>query len=139
MDEIRVQLDIGAIMPERAYDEDAGLDLKTPVDFVITQYGKALINTGVHVEIPKGFAGFLKSKSGLNCKNDITSDGTIDAGYTGSIKVKLYNHGGRMKFFKRGDKISQLVIQKVELPKPVQVDKIQGGDRGDGGFGSTGV
>ena len=135
---INVELDVGAYIPERAHDEDAGLDLRTPVKFSIAPRGKATIDTGVHVEIPKGYAGFLKSKSGLNVNKNITSDGTIDAGYCGSIVVKLYNNGDDEVFFEEKDKISQLVIQKVETPKVRIVNKIRGLARGVRGFGSTG-
>lgn len=135
---INVELDVGAYLPDRAHDEDAGLDLRTPVKFSISPRGKAVIDTGVHVEIPKGFAGFLKSKSGLNVDKDITSDGTIDAGYTGSIVVKLYNNGDKEVFFEQRDKISQLVIQRVETPHVRIVDKVKGFSRGSKGFGSSG-
>ena len=83
-------------------------------------------------------AGFLKSKSGLNIKHDIISDGVIDVGYSGSIAVKLYNLGKKDYEVKRGDKISQLCIEIVLTPTPRQVDKLNEGERGTGGFGSTG-
>lgn len=136
---INIALDKGAYIPDRAHDEDAGLDLRTPVAFSISPRGKATIDTGVHVEIPKGYGGFLKSKSGLNVNHDITSDGTIDAGYTGSITVKLYNNGDSEVYFPEGAKITQLVIQKVETPKVRVVNEVKGLSRGNNGFGSTGV
>lgn len=136
---INVALDEGAYIPDRAHDEDAGLDLRTPVAFSIAPRGKATIDTGVHVEIPRGYGGFLKSKSGLNVNKDITSDGTIDAGYTGSIAVKLYNNGDDEVIFPEGAKISQLVIQSVETPKVHIVNEVKGFERGNNGFGSTGV
>lgn len=136
---INVALDKGAYIPDRAHDEDAGLDLRTPVAFTIAPRGKATIDTGVHVEIPRGYGGFLKSKSGLNVNKDITTDGTIDAGYTGSITVKLYNNGDSEVSFPEGAKITQLVIQKVETPKVRIVNEVKGFERGDNGFGSTGV
>lgn len=92
--QVAVVLDDGAYMPEYAhFGWDAGADLKSPVDVMIPANGSAVIDTGVHIDIPQGYAGFLKSKSGLNVKHDLTSEGVIDAGYTGSICVKLYNHG----------------------------------------------
>lgn len=136
---MRVQLDEGAYLPERAHSVDAGVDLKTPTRVVLRAHDSVVIDTGVHVEIPHGCAGLLVSKSGLNTKCDITSTGLIDEGYTGSIAVKLYNHGGQMKIFERGDKISQLVIIPVRYENIEQVDVISGGERGDNGFGSTGV
>lgn len=96
------------------------------------------IDTGVHIAIPKGYVGFLKSKSGLNIKNNIVGEGVIDSGYTGSIKVKLYNFGSRNKMFEVGDKIIQLVILPVYTPKLRQVDKLDDTERGSNGFGSTG-
>ena len=83
-------------------------------------------------------AGFLKSKSGLNVKYGITSEGVIDVGYTGSIAVKLYNHSGMDYTVHRGDKISQLVVVNIDTPDLVLVDKLADTERGNGGFGSTG-
>ena len=133
------QLDEGAYMPERAHRLDAGLDLRSPVDVLVPcSGGSAIIDTGVHVQLPPDSVGMLKSKSGLNVKHGIVSEGVIDCGYDGSITVKLYNHSDTAYQVKRGDKISQLVILPVLRPTPVQVDKIEGGERGNNGFGSTG-
>ena len=133
-----VQLDPGAYMPERAHSTDAGLDLRSPIGTLIPGFGCATIDTGVHVQLPPGSVGMLKSKSGLNVKHGLTGEGVIDEGYTGSITVKLYNHTPQEHYINKGDKISQLVILPVLRPTPVQVDKIEGGERGDNGFGSTG-
>lgn len=139
VDILPVQLDPGAYMPERAHELDAGLDLRSPVDVLVPcSGGSAIIDTGVHVQLPPNSVGMLKSKSGLNVKHGIVSEGVIDCGYDGSITVKLYNHSDTAYQVKRGDKISQLVILPVLRPTPVQVDKIEGGERGDNGFGSTG-
>lgn len=136
---IPVQLDEGAFMPERAHEFDAGLDLRSPVDVLVPcSGGSAIIDTGVHVQLPPDSVGMLKSKSGLNVKHGIVSEGVIDCGYDGSITVKLYNNSRTAYQVKRGDKISQLVILPVLRPTPVQVGKIEGGERGDNGFGSTG-
>lgn len=135
---INVQLDRGAYMPERAHEADAGYDIRTPVKFGLLPEQYAVIDTGVHIAIPQGYVGFLKSKSGLNIKNSIVGEGVIDSGYTGSIKVKLYNFGSRNKMFKLGDKIIQLVILPVYTPKLRQVDKLDVTERGNHGFGSTG-
>lgn len=135
---MRVQLDDGAFSPTRAHDDDAGLDIRAREDATVPGHGSAVFDTGVHIELPKGTAGVLKSKSGLNVNHDITSSGVIDVGYTGSIKVKLYNHGDKPYQVRRGDKISQLVVVKIEQPMAVVVDKISGGERGKNGFGSTG-
>lgn len=136
--EIRVKLDDGAIMPTRAHKEDAGLDLYAREPQIVPAKESAKFDTGVHIELPVGTVGFLKSKSGLNVNHGITSEGVIDAGYTGSITVKLYNNSGYDYTVKAGDKISQLVILPIYTPKPVLVDDLEETERGDGGFGSTG-
>lgn len=135
---LKIQLDDGAIMPERAHTEDAGLDLFTSKTVYVPARGSATIDTGVHVQLPEGTAGVLMSKSGLNVNHNITSTGLIDEGYTGSIKVKLYNNGDDGVCITEGGKISQLVIVPVQRPVPIQVEQITGGERGTGGFGSTG-
>lgn len=135
---MKVKLDPGAYLPERAHDTDAGLDLRTPVDAYIRAGGSTVIDTGVHIQLPPGTVGMLKSKSGLNTKDGIVSEGVIDEGYTGSIKVKLYNHGPDAKSFARGDKVTQLVVLPVLYVNVEQTEEIQGGPRGDNGYGSTG-
>lgn len=135
---MKIKLDEKAIMPTRAHETDAGLDLYAPVDAVIYGKNSVFIDTGVHVELPENTAGFIKSKSGLNCKHGITSEGVIDVGYTGSIGVKLYNNKDTHYSIKRGDKISQLVILPIITPTLELVDELTETERGDGGFGSTG-
>lgn len=135
---MKVKLDPGAFAPEKAYKWDAGFDLRTPKRVVVRAHDSAVIDTGVHVEIPYGFVGFLKSKSGLNVNHDLTGEGVIDAGYTGSIRVKLYNNGPQMHIFERGDKIIQLVLLAIYNPELELVDKLEKTDRGSNGFGSTG-
>ncbi|MGN0194411.1 MAG: dUTP diphosphatase [Pseudoramibacter sp.] len=135
---INVQLDRGAYMPTRAHDADAGYDIRTPVQFGLLPGQYSTIDTGVHIAIPKGYVGFLKSKSGLNIKNGIVGEGVIDSGYTGSIKVKLYNFSTRNKIFELGDKIIQLVILPVYTPNLIQVKELAATERGNAGFGSTG-
>ena len=141
MEEINVMLDEGAIMPTRAHAEDAGLDLYTPEDFALPSFGvidNYTVDTGVHMEIPEGYVGMLKSKSGLNVNRGVITEGVIDAGYTGSIKVKLYNLGEDIQYFQRGEKIAQLVILPIVTPELKLVDKFAETERGDNGFGSTG-
>lgn len=137
---MKVKLDDGAFMPERAHFTDAGLDLFSPADYTIYGYGgkSVVIDTGVHVQLPHGTVGMLKSKSGLNVKHGLVSEGVIDEGYTGAIKVKLYNQSGEDYHVRRGDKISQLVVMPVEYVDLELVDELDASDRGDGGFGSTG-
>lgn len=136
--ELPVVLDGGAYMPVRAHEPDAGADLFSPVAVTVYPGESVVIDTGVHMAIPYGYAGFIKSKSGLNVKHGILSEGVVDAGYTGSIRVKLYNHGHEAYTVKEGDKISQIVILPVLLCGFSQVETLEETERGDGGFGSTG-
>ena len=145
---MKVMLDEGAKMPTRAHPWDAGLDLYAPVDVTVPnsmmfpfdeiKLGSVTIDTGVHMEIPEGYVGFIKSKSGLNVNHGLTAEGVIDAHYTGSIRVKLYNHQHTPYSFKAGDKIAQLVILPCVMPHLELVDSLEETDRGDNGFGSTG-
>ena len=135
---MRVVLDEGAKLPTRAHRYDAGLDVYSRETKVVPARGSAVFDTGVHVDIHEGYVGFLKSKSGLNVKHNITSEGVIDAGYTGSIMVKLYNHGDKDYTVNAGDKITQLVVIRVDLDDCYVVDILDETERGDGGFGSTG-
>ena len=151
---MKIMLDPGAKMPTRAHPYDAGLDLYAPFDVKIpssrvlgyavienaemVEVGSATIDTLVHAEIPEGCCGLIKSKSGLNVKHGLTADGVIDAHYTGSIAVKLYNHTGEEYRIKAGDKIAQLVIVPCVLLPLELVDSLEETDRGDKGFGSTG-
>ncbi len=135
---MKIKLDKNAFMPTRAHETDAGLDLRSPIDEVVPKCGSVCIDTGVHIELPQNTAGFLKSKSGLNVNHGITSEGVIDVGYTGSIRVKLYNHTYQDYYIKKGDKISQLVIIPILTPQLELVDELKNTERGEGGFGSTG-
>ena len=128
----------GAYMPTRAHETDAGLDIRTPVPFVLHRGCSKVIDTGVHVQLPVGTVGMIKSKSGLNTKYNVTSEGVIDVGYTGSIKVNLCNGGKKMVEFEAGDKITQLVILPVLTPGLELVDSLEETERGANGFGSTG-
>lgn len=137
--QIKTQLDEGAFMPEYAhFGDDAGADIKTPIEFSIEPHSSQTIDTGVHVSIPKGYVGLLKSKSGLNVKHGILSEGVIDSGYTGSICVKLYNQSDSIHSFNRGDKISQLVVMPFAVCAFEYAETLDGGSRGNNGFGSTG-
>ena len=135
---MKIKLDVGARVPIRAHGTDAGYDLCTREDKVIAGGECAVFDTGVHVQLPKGTAGVLMSKSGLNVMHDITSTGLIDEGYTGSIRVKLYNHGSEPYKVSAGDKVSQLVVIPVHTPKLEVVKSLEETERGDNGFGSSG-
>ena len=138
MDKIRVLLDEGAFLPERAHELDAGYDLRTPTKLFVPAHGYAVVNTGVHMEIPAGYVGMLKSKSGLNVKYDLTGEGVIDAGFSGAIVAKIYNHGTNDYLFERGDKLIQIVIVPVLTPDLELADKLWDSERGENGFGSSG-
>ena len=135
---MKVMLDKDAIMPTRAHEADAGLDLYARETQVVCAKDSAVFDTGVHIELPPDTVGFLKSKSGLNVKSGITSEGVIDEGYTGSIRVKLYNHSGYDYKVNKGDKISQLVVLPVIKAKLELVDSLDETERGSNGFGSSG-
>lgn len=135
---MKIMLDEGAKMPIRSHPWDAGLDLYAMEDGYIRCNQGRTFNTGTHIEIPEGYVGLIRSRSGLMCNHGITTDGTIDAHYTGPIKVCLFNHGGSKYEVKAGDKIAQLVIVPCLLPELELVDSLEETDRGDDGFGSTG-
>ena len=136
---MKVKLDAGAYMPERAHETDAGYDLRAPATYIVRAHGSTTIDTGVHIELPRGTVGMLKSKSGLNVLHGITSEGVIDVGYTGSIVAKLYNHGPSCYRIGAGDKITQLVILPLaDVGELELVPALDATERGDGGFGSTG-
>lgn len=139
---MKIKLDGGAKMPTRAHADDAGLDLYSRETRVIYPHSSATFDIGVHVEIPRGYVGMIKSKSGLNVKHGLTSEGVVDCGYTGSIRVKLYNHSPEAYTVDVGDKISQLVIMPIIAPELELVEDFEGfgaeTERGNNGFGSTG-
>lgn len=135
---MKIKLDKGAFIPVRAHGTDAGADLRSPIETVVPAMGSRVIDTGVHIQLPHGYVGMLKSKSGLNVKYGITSEGVIDEGYTGQIMVKLYNHSNYPYTVMRGDKITQLVIVPCEYVDFDLVDDLEDSERGDDGFGSTG-
>lgn len=135
---LKVVLDKGAYMPTRAHSTDAGLDLYSMVDDVVHAGACRSFSTGVHIEIPAGYVGMVKSKSGLNIKFGVTSDGVIDSGYTGAVVVNLHNNGRNSVVINRGQKISQLVILPIITPDLELVDSLEETERGSNGFGSTG-
>lgn len=137
---MKIKLDEGATMPTRSHSTDAGLDLYSREEKDIIPYGSEIFHTGVHVELPPNTVGMIKSKSGLNVNQDLTSEGVVDCGYTGEILVKLYNHGAYTAHICKRQKISQLVVLPC-LFEPVElVDELdENTERKDAGFGSTGL
>lgn len=135
---MNIILDNGAFMPEFAHKTDSGADLRSPIETFVPARGSVVIDTGVHVEIPEGYTIFLKSKSGLNVKHNLIGEGVVDSGFSGSIRVKLYNLGDTDYQILRGDKIIQMVILPCVYCGFTQVEKFADSERGNGGFGSTG-
>lgn len=134
----------GAEPPHRAHPTDAGADLHAHIAIpVVLKLGeRALIPTGVALAIPPGYVGLIHPRSGLAAKHGITvlnAPGTVDADYRGEIKVCLINHGNDTHTIMPGDRIAQLVVQKVELPEFVEVEHLDTTQRGTSGFGSTGT
>lgn len=135
---MKVMLDPGAKMPTRAHAYDAGLDLYAAERKIIRAKDFETVETGTHLEIPQGYVGLLTSKSGLMANYGITCRGTIDFGYTGTIRAVLFNNSGRDYIVEKGDKVTQLVLLKCEFPELELVDHLEKTDRGNCGFGSTG-
>jgi dUTP pyrophosphatase len=142
-----VRLDRELPMPSRAHDGDAGVDLCTAVDVELAPGRRALVPTGIAVAIPHGMVGLVHPRSGLAARvglSIVNSPGTIDAGYRGELKISLINLDPDETIqLRRGDRIAQLLVQRVELPELVEVtsfDEAGLGDtsRGDGGHGSSG-
>lgn len=134
---MKIVVDEGAYMPERAFRDDAGLDLKSTVDTWVHPGEHKIIDTGIHVQIPVGYVGLITSKSGLMGKG-MTVRGTIDAGFVGSIKAVMFNHGEEGYLIHKGDKICQLVLLPIITPELEFVDCLDETERGSQGFGSTG-
>lgn len=131
-----------AVLPAYAHPSDAGMDLKSVEDVEIAPGRRALVHTGLVVNLPPMHEAQVRPRSGLALKHGVTvlnTPGTIDAGYRGEIGVILVNLGEAPFKVAKGDKIAQLVIAPVLQPDVVEVDVIDETDRGAGGFGSTGV
>lgn len=135
---MKIMLDEGAYMPKRAHSQDAGYDLRTRERIVLYPHDSKVVDTGVHIELPPGKCAIVVSKSGLSINQDITSTGLIDEGFTGTIKVKLYNHGDDFRTLEAGDKISQFYITDYYGYELELVDHLSETERGDAGYGSTG-
>ncbi|MFY9572441.1 MAG: dUTP diphosphatase [Blastocatellia bacterium] len=143
MIEIQIQLlDEDLPMPRYQHEGDAGLDLPSRVDIVLGPGERAMVPTGIAVAIPSGYAGFVLPRSGLASRHGISlvnSPGLVDSGYRGEMAIVMINTDKREPFhIKRGDRIAQLVIQRVVEATAVQVEELDLTPRGSGGFGSTG-
>ena len=136
------RLDPTVPLPSYAKAGDAGADLATRIDFTINPGERMLVPTGISIALPNGYVALVHPRSGLAIKHGISmvnTPGTVDAGYRGELQVILINHDLTQPVsFKKGDRIAQLVIQKVERADFVEVSDLPGSDRATGGFGSTG-
>jgi len=136
------RLDPGVPLPTYAHPGDAGADLVTTVDVDLAPGERVLVPTGIAVALPEGLAAFVHPRSGLALRHGLSivnTPGTIDAGYRGEIKVLLVNHDPRETVrLTRGDRVAQLVIQRVERVAFAETDSLPESVRGAGGYGSTG-
>jgi dUTP pyrophosphatase len=136
------RLDEGVPLPKYAKGGDAGADLVTRVDVSLAPGERALVPTGIAIALLDGYAAFVHPRSGLAVKYGVSivnSPGTVDAGYRGELQIILINHDlNNSVSFSRGDRIAQLIIQKVEQADFIEVSELPGSGRGAGGFGSTG-
>ena len=135
---MRYVKDKGAKTPTYAHQDDAGMDLYASKGNYIPAGGRCTFPTGIHIEIPKGYFGAIRAKSGLLRNHGILCSGTIDVGYTGEIMVTLVNTSDEMYCVSEGDKIAQLIIIPYERVELLEVESLEKTERGDNGFGSSG-
>ena len=137
------RVDPSVPVPTYAKGGDAGADLVTTKDFTLAPGERAIIPTGISIALPDGYVALVHPRSGLAINHGVTlvnTPGTIDAGYRGEIACIMINHDPKESIsFSKGDRIAQLVIQKVERANFIEVEDLPGSGRGSGGFGSTGV
>jgi dUTP pyrophosphatase len=136
------RLDPSVPLPTYAKGGDAGADLATRVDVTLQPGERALVPTGISIALPDGYVALVHPRSGLAIKHGVTmvnAPGTVDAGYRGELQCIMINHDPKKAItFHKGDRIAQLVIQKVERADFIEVKDLPGSGRGVGGFGSTG-
>lgn len=137
------RLDPKVELPSYAYPGDAGLDLRANEDLTLAPHERALVSTGLAVAIPEGYAGFVQPRSGMALRHGLSmanTPGLIDSHYRGELKVVAVNLDNEEPIrIERGERIAQLVIQKVPVVELIEVDELDETDRGSGGFGSSGV
>lgn len=145
MDNVQVlitRLDPSVPLPAYAKGGDAGADIVTRVDVTLQPGERALVPTGISIALPDGYVALVHPRSGLAIKHGVTmvnAPGTVDAGYRGELQCIMINHDPNEAItFHKGDRIAQLVIQKVERAEFIEVEELPGSGRGTGGFGSTG-
>ena len=136
------RLDPDLPLPRYAKGGDAGADIVSRIDITLAPGERALVPTGIAIALPDGYVALVHPRSGLAIKHGVTmvnAPGTVDAGYRGELQIILINHDkSESVSFKRGDRIAQLVIQRVERAEFIEVHELPGSGRGTGGFGSTG-
>ncbi|NOY75780.1 MAG: dUTP diphosphatase [Kiritimatiellaeota bacterium] len=138
---IRMEDGCADLMPARAHEDDAAFDIRSRVDMIVEPGKPHLVPTGIFMEFPEGYEAQVRPRSGLALKHAITvlnSPGTIDAGYRGEVSVILLNAGAENFQISRGDRIAQMVINKLPKVDLVAVGELSDSARGAGGFGSTG-
>lgn len=142
-DVLVTRIDPQAPLPQYAHPGDAGADLVTTVDAELAPGERVLLPTGIALALPDGYAAFVHPRSGLAARYGVSlvnAPGTVDAGYRGEIQVSVINLDPRETVrFRRGDRIAQLVIQRVARARFHEVERLPGSHRGSGGFGSTGT
>jgi dUTP pyrophosphatase len=142
VDVLLTRVDSSVPVPAYAHPDDAGVDLSCTADVVLGPGERAVVGTGVAVALPPGYAGFVHPRSGLAARTGLSvvnAPGTVDSGYRGEIRVCLINHDPRSELrLQRGDRIAQLVVQRVERVRFVEVAALPESARGVGGYGSTG-
>lgn len=145
MDEptVLVQADEGSMLPEYQSSCAAGADLRAQLekDLVLLPGQRALVPSGLRIQLPRGYEAQIRPRSGLALKHGITclnSPGTIDSDYRGPVGIILINHGNETVTIKNGERIAQLVVAPVSMARFVKTDSLEASSRQDGGFGSTG-
>ena len=130
----------GGQIPTRGSAEAAGFDLKTNTNAILPPKSLSRVSTGISFRVPQGTYGRIAPRSGLVYKKNVTIDaGVIDRDYTGVVHVLMRNWSDESVFIKEGDRIAQLIIEKIEIPQIIQTDSLDTTERNDGGFGSTGL
>lgn len=132
----------GSPVPAYAHPGDAGADIHAAEPVTLEPGQRALVATGIAIALPHGYAAFVHPRSGLAAQHGITivnAPGTVDAGYRGEIKVNLLNTGSEPHRIEVGDRIAQLIVQRVEQVRFIEVERLPGSDRGERGHGSTGL
>jgi dUTP pyrophosphatase len=136
------RLDPSIPLPVYAKGGDAGADIVSRIEVTLLPGERALVPTGISIALPDGYVALVHPRSGLAIKHGVTmvnTPGTVDAGYRGELQCIMINHDPKESItFRKGDRIAQLVIQKVERAEFVEVEELPGSGRGSGGFGSTG-